>query len=81
MATYVYWGFKCKTENCPAGFHPARYIGKRSEQAPIIPLPDGIGEWFDFECGYCGAVHRYMRREMELVLGDEQPPSWFVPWF
>jgi hypothetical protein len=78
---HVYWGFKCKTENCPAGFHPAKYIGKHAEQHPIIPLPDEMPGRFDFQCGYCGTVHRYMRHEMVLVLRDEPPPSWFVPWF
>ena len=77
--TYVYWTADCKTPNCDQG-HIAKLIGPH-DWRPIYVLPVESPEWFDFECGQCHKVHRYLREDLKARLVDHLPPPEFVPWF
>jgi len=81
MAKHVYWGFKCKTENCPVPFHPAKYIGETEKNLAIYAPPQEMPESFDYQCGHCGTTHRYMKSEMKPFLLNERVPQEHTPWF
>ena len=66
----------CKTPNCNTAI-PLRYIGAHTGQ-PIHVLPDPMPGWFDFQCGDCGKVHRYMRGDLATLKVPDPPPPGFV---
>jgi hypothetical protein len=81
MSKHVYWGFKCKTENCAIPFHPAKYIGETEKNLAVYALPQDVPESFVHGCGHCGATHKYMKSEMKAFPADEGVSPEYTPWF